>query len=114
MSRVMLGVVCGLAFGALDVAIMLPMSFPDKRAAILGSLHKSLRHWVRGWSGQPFLAGVDCRPCGRPSVESARCHHHQSLCSHPRDGGHRWNRDRIRDWPMGPLTHYPWLLTLDS
>ncbi|PYU30384.1 MAG: hypothetical protein DMG28_19045 [Acidobacteria bacterium] len=37
MSRVMLGVVCGLAFGALDVAIMLPMSFPDKRAAILGA-----------------------------------------------------------------------------
>lgn len=34
MSRLMLGVVCGLAFGAIDIAIMLPMSFPDKRAAI--------------------------------------------------------------------------------
>ena len=34
MSRVMLGVLCGLLFGAIDVGIMLPMTFPDKRAAI--------------------------------------------------------------------------------
>jgi hypothetical protein len=33
-SRVLLGVVCGLAFGIVDVGIMLPMSFPDKKAAI--------------------------------------------------------------------------------
>ena len=37
MSRILLGTICGLAFGALDIAIMLPMSFPDKRAAILGA-----------------------------------------------------------------------------
>ncbi len=34
MSRVMLGVICGLVFGVVDVGIMLPMSFPDKKAAI--------------------------------------------------------------------------------
>ena len=34
MSRLMLGVVCGLVFGAIDIGIMLPMSFPNKRAAI--------------------------------------------------------------------------------
>lgn len=34
MSRLMLGVVCGLVFGIVDICIMLPMSFPDKRAAI--------------------------------------------------------------------------------
>ena len=34
MSRFMLGVVCGLVFGIVDIGIMLPMSFPDKRAAI--------------------------------------------------------------------------------
>ena len=34
MSRLVLGVVCGLVFGAIDIGIMLPMSFPDKRAAI--------------------------------------------------------------------------------
>lgn len=34
MSRIMLGVLCGLLFGAIDVGIMLPMTFPDKRAAI--------------------------------------------------------------------------------
>lgn len=34
MSKILLGVVCGLAFGVIDVGIMMPMSFPDKRAAI--------------------------------------------------------------------------------
>jgi len=34
MSRVLLGVICGLVFGAIDVGIMLPMSFPDKKTAI--------------------------------------------------------------------------------
>jgi len=37
MSRIMLGVICGLAFGIIDVLLMLPMSFPDKRAALLGA-----------------------------------------------------------------------------
>jgi hypothetical protein len=37
MSRIMLGILCGLGFGALDVALMIPMSFPDKRAAMLGA-----------------------------------------------------------------------------
>ena len=34
MSRALLGVICGLVFGAIDIGIMLPMSFPDKKAAI--------------------------------------------------------------------------------
>jgi hypothetical protein len=34
MSRITLGVICGLMFGAIDIGIMLPMSFPDKRSAI--------------------------------------------------------------------------------
>lgn len=34
MSRIILGTICGLVFGAIDIAIMLSMSFPDKRAAI--------------------------------------------------------------------------------
>ncbi len=37
MSRLLLGVVSGLAFGVLDVALMIPVSFPDKRAAMLGA-----------------------------------------------------------------------------
>ena len=31
MSKITLGLICGLAFGALDVLIMLPMKFEDKR-----------------------------------------------------------------------------------
>ncbi len=32
-----LGIIAGVAFGAVDVGLMLPMSFPDKRAALLGA-----------------------------------------------------------------------------
>jgi hypothetical protein len=34
MPRVLLGIICGLVLGAIDIGIMLPMSFPDKKAAI--------------------------------------------------------------------------------
>jgi len=37
MNRLSLGIVCGVAFGLLDAALMLPMSFPDKRVAIMGA-----------------------------------------------------------------------------
>ena len=37
MSRVPLGVLLGLVIGAVDVVLMLPLSFPDKRAALLGA-----------------------------------------------------------------------------
>jgi hypothetical protein len=37
MSRLALGLICGLIFGAVDVALMLPMSFPDKRTALLAA-----------------------------------------------------------------------------
>jgi hypothetical protein len=37
MSKVILGLIAGLVFGALDVALMLPMSFPDKKTALLGA-----------------------------------------------------------------------------
>lgn len=37
MTRVRLGVLLGFAIGAVDVGLMLPLSFPDKRAALLGA-----------------------------------------------------------------------------
>jgi hypothetical protein len=37
MSRLAVGVIAGLIFGAVDVALMLPMSFPDKRTALLAA-----------------------------------------------------------------------------
>jgi hypothetical protein len=37
MPRIYLGVLCGLVFGGLDTALMIPLSFPDKRAAMLGA-----------------------------------------------------------------------------
>jgi hypothetical protein len=37
MSNAMLGVMAGVVFGAVAVATMLPLSFPDKRTALLGA-----------------------------------------------------------------------------
>ena len=37
MNPLLFGLVAGLLFGALDVALMIPMDFPDKRTAMLGA-----------------------------------------------------------------------------
>jgi hypothetical protein len=37
MNHIVLSLLCGAGFGALAVALMLPMSFPDKRTALLGA-----------------------------------------------------------------------------
>ena len=37
MTRVTLGIVLGVVIGTVDVLLMLPLSFPDKRAALLGA-----------------------------------------------------------------------------
>jgi hypothetical protein len=37
MSRVLLGTICGVVFGLIDIALMIPLSFPDKTAAMTGA-----------------------------------------------------------------------------
>lgn len=37
MSRLLLGSICGIVFGAIVVVTMLPLEFPDKRAALIGA-----------------------------------------------------------------------------
>ena len=37
MSKLLFGLLCGLLFGAVSVATMIPLSFEDKRAAMLGA-----------------------------------------------------------------------------
>ena len=37
MSRISLGTICGLVYGALSAASMIPLTFPDKRAALIGA-----------------------------------------------------------------------------
>ena len=38
MGRCTFGVILGLAIGVLDALLMLPLAFPDKRAALLGAV----------------------------------------------------------------------------
>src|SRR5436190_3151480 len=37
MSRILLGTICGLVYGALSAASMIPLSFQDKTAALTGA-----------------------------------------------------------------------------
>ena len=37
MSPLLSGLISGLIFGAIDIGLMLPMSFPDKKTALLGA-----------------------------------------------------------------------------
>src|SRR5215207_1593186 len=37
MPRILLGSICGVIFGVAVVLMMLPMEFPDKRAALIGA-----------------------------------------------------------------------------
>jgi hypothetical protein len=37
MNRISLGLLLGVGIGVVDVLLMLPLSFPDKRAALLGA-----------------------------------------------------------------------------
>ena len=37
MNPVIFGLIAGLVFGSVDVALMLPMEFPDKKTAMLGA-----------------------------------------------------------------------------
>jgi hypothetical protein len=37
MSRILLSSICGVVFGGLVVAMMIPMEFPDKHAALIGA-----------------------------------------------------------------------------
>jgi hypothetical protein len=37
MAKLTLGILCGLVFGGLAVATMIPLLFSDKRAAMLGA-----------------------------------------------------------------------------
>jgi hypothetical protein len=61
MSPLTFGLVAGLSFGALSAAMMLPMQFADKRAALLGAfinrfaiglliplVHLALPPWLTG------------------------------------------------------------------
>lgn len=37
MNPVLFGLIAGLVFGVLDVGLMLPMDFPDKKTALIGA-----------------------------------------------------------------------------
>ena len=69
MSRILLGVICGLVFGAIDIGIMLPMSFPDKRAAITAAFIAPVWNWICNRRSTVALARLGGRTLLRPTTE---------------------------------------------
>ena len=63
MNPVVFGLLAGLVFGAVDVALMLPMDFPDKRTALLGAF-LTVRAFLGCWIP---MSGCRCRLGGRGS-----------------------------------------------
>jgi hypothetical protein len=56
MSRLLLGAICGIAFGAFAVATMIPLHFEDKTAAMLGAfLNRFAIGFVIGAARLPVL-----------------------------------------------------------
>jgi hypothetical protein len=90
MSKIFLGLIAGTVFGALDVGLMLPMSFPDKTTALLGAFRQSLCHWIRHWlcpvTGLARMAGGPlCLVCS--SAFPTPLSRHKYVPSSCRSGG---------------------------
>jgi hypothetical protein len=78
MPRISLGVLCGLIFGSLDTALMIPLSFPDKRAAMLGAF---IARFALGFvicNIKTPVAGMGHRIVPRRPVKPPGRYHHES------------------------------------
>src|SRR3954467_7489788 len=64
MPRLLLGICAGIVYGALTAASMLPMQFPDKRAALLGAFFNRLAIGVAIGAiiGAPQVASLGFSP----------------------------------------------------
>jgi len=64
MNRLVLGVICGVAWGTLTVLSMLPLSFPDKTAALAGAFFNrfAIGTALGAAIGSPQLAALNAAP----------------------------------------------------
>ena len=59
MSKIILGVICGIVFGAVAVATMIPLQFEDKKAALAGAFASRFGiGFVIGATNLPFPTWV--------------------------------------------------------
>ena len=60
MSKLMLGAICGLVWGALSAASMIPLEFSDKKAALIGAfLNRFAIGFVLGAARLPVPAWLN-------------------------------------------------------
>ena len=101
MSRILLGTICGLVYGALSAASMIPLSFTDKTAALAGCVSQPLRHRLCHRRGPFAIAVLGSRTRLRDLAKSAGRHHHQSLRTDPDPRRRRWSDHRGHRWQVG-------------
>jgi hypothetical protein len=74
MPRLLLGSLCGVIYGALSAASMIPLSFSDKTAALTGAL---LNRFTIG-----FVIGAATLPVP-PWAQGSRLRHPAEPCGRP-------------------------------
>jgi len=76
MSNVLLGIAAGLVFGVASVAMMLPMSFPDKSVAPSAALVDRFAIGVVIGLRPTSMAGLGHRPDFWPAAQPPQRNHH--------------------------------------
>jgi hypothetical protein len=92
-GRLTLGVILGLAIGSIDVLLMLPLSFPDKRAALLGAFSS---RFALGFFAAVVKLPTSPTASRRHSREHPRRDRYEGLCANS-----QYRRAVRRDRGMG-------------
>ena len=64
MNPLLLSLICGIGFGALAVALMLPMSFPDKPTALMAAFASRFAIGAIGVVGGAIIGFIANRVTG--------------------------------------------------
>ncbi len=100
MNPILVGLIAGVLFGCVDVALMLPMDFPDKKAALIAAF---CSRFAIGFLIPLIRMPIPpcCRRCvGRIADQLTRRHYHQILRPHPGQWHHRRRNHRMGRVPI--------------
>src|SRR5688500_1064788 len=85
MSKLMLGI-CGIHWGALTAASMIPLEFTAKSAGLIGAFLNRFSTGFVLWRCQIACSCVAKWSHLRCASELGRCHHHEGVSADPHPG----------------------------
>ena len=100
MSSVIVGLVAGVAFGVIDVLLMIPLDLPNKKLAMIGAF---ANRFVHRFFDRPYKTTASIlvgRPAYRSLDKHSRCNYYKGICSNIGGRYNRWSSDRICCWKM--------------